>query len=520
MNVPALLVIMDGFGLDEPSPKNAVSLANTPYLDRLFEGKQYPFRSLKASGTDVGLPAGQMGNSEVGHLNIGSGRIIYQDLSRINNSIAEGTFFSNPVFTKLFSKVKNSGATLHLMGLLSDGGVHSEFEHLESLLEMAAQHGIGHIAVHPFLDGRDVSPTSGVGYIKKLQNCIAKIQEDSDNKIEIASVCGRYYAMDRDNRWDRVKKAWDAIVVPDPDKCRVTEKSPEEVVRESYQAGITDEFVEPVVFSSRGVQDGDGVVFFNFRPDRARELTRAFTQVGFDAFDRFRTPHVAFACMTEYDETFKLPVAFPKEIPPMVLADAISKMGKTQLHIAETEKYAHVTFFLNGGLEEAKEGEDRILIPSPKVATYDLQPEMSAFEVCDSLVADIEADGHDFYIVNFANCDMVGHTGSIEATIVAVETVDKCVERLINLIEQKHGVAIVTADHGNAEKMMADDGSPHTAHTTAAVPLVVVDASGTRSNLELVEGEGRLADLAPTLLDLAGIDEIPTEWTGKSLIKH
>ncbi len=520
MNAPALLVIMDGFGIADPGEGNAISLASTPFLDRLIASDEYPHRTIEASAEDVGLPAGQMGNSEVGHLNMGSGRIIYQDLSRINNAIAEGTIRENPVLLKLFHTVVRSGGALHLMGLLSDGGVHSELSHLEALIDMAVAEGVGHIIVHPFLDGRDVSPTSGAGYVRMLSNYMNSKSIKTGATIEIGSIGGRYYAMDRDNRWERVKRAWDSIVVPDPRNHRISEMKPEELVRSSYAAGITDEFVEPASFSLRGVQDGDGVMMFNFRPDRARELTRAFTQISFDSFDRVRTPKVVYTCMTEYDETFDLPIAFPKEIPPMVLADAICELGLRQLHIAETEKYAHVTFFFNGGVEEPKEGEQRILIPSPKVATYDLQPSMSALEVTDVLVDAIEKGEADFYIVNFANCDMVGHTGSIPATIEAVETVDRCVERLIGIIERIGGVAIVTADHGNAEKMLADDGSPHTAHTTSPVPIAIVDASGTRDGIEFVDGPGRLADISPTLFDLAGIADVPAEWTGRSLIKH
>ncbi len=518
MNTPALLVIMDGFGLAGPGPGNAVSLADKPFLDRLMGGEEYPYCIIEASGTDVGLPAGQMGNSEVGHLNIGSGRIVYQDLSRINNAISDGSFFENPVLSKIFSTTVKTGGAVHLMGLLSDGGVHSQFDHLEALIDMAAKAGVGHIMVHPFLDGRDVSPTSGAGYVKKLQGYLARTAEKHGTVTEIASLSGRYFAMDRDNRWDRVKRAWDAIVVPDASRCHTVDMTPENVVKGSYEVGVTDEFLKPVTFSDRGVRDGDGVVFFNFRPDRARELTRAFTQVDFDRFERVRKPKVAYACMTEYDETFDLPVAFPKEIPPNVLADVISGMEMRQLHIAETEKYAHVTFFFNGGVEESKEGEQRILIPSPKVATYDLQPEMSAYEVTDALVEAIEGDAAEFYIVNYANCDMVGHTGSIEATIKAVETVDRCVERLIETIERKHGVAIVTADHGNAEKMIAEDGTPHTAHTTAPVPFAVIDATEGAGKVALADGIGRLADVAPTFLDLAGIEDVPEEWTGRSLI--
>ena len=518
MKTPALLVILDGVGIDEPGPGNAVSLAQTPYLDFLLSGEKYPMRLIEASGEDVGLPAGQMGNSEVGHLNIGSGRIVYQDLSRINNAIADGTFTSNPAFTRLFSTIRRNGAALHLLGLLSDGGVHSEFSHLKALIEMAAQNGVEEVYVHPFLDGRDVSPTSGEGYVRELQEFIDRLAGLFGCTIKIASIGGRYYGMDRDNRWERVKRAWDVIVEPGSAGSPVSAKMPADVVADSYAAGVTDEFVEPVAFSDRGVLDGDGIVFFNFRPDRAREMTRAFTQEGFDSFERTRAPKVGYVCMTQYDETFDLPIAFPKTEPPMVLADKLADLGLTQLHIAETEKYAHVTFFFNGGVEEPKEGEDRILIPSPKVATYDLQPEMSAYEVNEALVEDLLAGKHDFYIVNFANGDMVGHTGVTEAAVKAVETLDACLAKLIPALEEKKGVGIVIADHGNCERMIADDGNPHTAHTCAPVPFVAIDASGEGAPVSLVDGEGRLADVAPSLFALAGIDDVPPEWTGRSLI--
>ena len=521
MNLPALLVIMDGYGLAEPGPGNATSIANQPFLDHLFSGEKYPFRPIEASAGNVGLPEGQMGNSEVGHMNIGSGRVIYQDLSRINNAIDDGSFYMNEAFSNLFSDVNRTGGVLHIMGLLSDGGVHSEYIHLRALIRYASQQGVRHIFIHPFLDGRDVSPTSGVGFVEELDEYIGDVSHEFHNEIKIASLCGRYYAMDRDNRWDRVKRAWDKIVIPDPLNHKYIDSyPPAEAVERSYDAGITDEFVVPVSFTDRGVEDGDGVAFFNFRPDRAREMTRAFTQEDFDAFDRGRAPKVSYVCMTQYDETFGLPVAFPKDVPPMVMADKIAEMGLKQFHIAETEKYAHVTFFMNGGVEEPKEGETRVLIPSPKVATYDLQPEMSAIEVTDKLVEALHDRVADFYIVNYANCDMVGHTGVIPAAVKAVETVDQCLERVIGELEAQKGVGIVTADHGNVEKMIDDDGSPHTAHTTAPVPFVAIDASDSGRDIKLVDGEGRLADIAPTLFDLADIDDIPEEWTGRSLITY
>ena len=519
MKTPVLLAILDGLGLDEPSNINAVSLANSPYLDSLLSGERYPMRQIEASGEDVGLPAGQMGNSEVGHLNIGSGRIVYQDLSKINNAIADGSFFENEVLVAQFSKLAETGGALHLLGLLSDGGVHSEFTHLKALIDMAADRGVKEIYIHPFLDGRDVSPTSGLGFVTELQDFAAETSRRAGNTVQIASIGGRYFAMDRDNRWDRVKRAWDVIVVPEPDTVRFVGNLPaSDIVAYSYADGITDEFLEPVCLNRRGVIDGDGIMFFNFRPDRAREMTRAFTQEDFAKFDRVRAPKVDYVCMTGYDESFDLPIAFPKTIPPMVLADKIADMGLRQFHIAETEKYAHVTFFLNGGVEEAKPGEKRVLIPSPKVATYDLQPEMSAIEVTDTLIDAMLAGEAEFYIVNYANCDMVGHTGHKRAAVKAVETVDACLVRLIGTLEELGGVGLVIADHGNCEKMVTEDGSPHTAHTTAPVPIIAIDASGSGREISFVEGEGRLADVAPTLFDLAEIDDVPAEWTGRSLL--
>lgn len=518
MKTPALLVIMDGFGIAESGPGNAISLADKPHLDYLLSGKDYPVRLIEACGENVGLPAGQMGNSEVGHLNIGSGRIIYQDLSRINNAIADGSILSNEVLVKIMDAVKERGNTLHFMGLLSDGGVHSEIEHLEALIDMACGRGVSSVHVHAFMDGRDVSPTSGAGYVEELEEHLASVRGEFGADAIIASLGGRYYGMDRDNRWERVKRHWDTIVIPnEASKGYITELSPKAAVEASYSEGVTDEFIVPVAFCDAGVRDGDGIIFFNFRPDRARELTRAFTQPGFDGFDKVLSPEVDYVCMTEYDASFGLPIAFPKEFPEMVMADAISAMGLKQLHIAETEKYAHVTFFLNGGVEAPKEGEERILIPSPKVATYDLQPEMSAYEVCDALVDAIANDRAQFYIVNFANCDMVGHTGSISAAKAAVEAVDACVARLVKAIKDKKGVCLITADHGNADVMLTEDGSPMTAHSLSPVPLIAIDESGESDKLAFVDGDGRLADIAPTFFDLAGV-KIPELWTGRSLL--
>ncbi|WP_165045986.1 2,3-bisphosphoglycerate-independent phosphoglycerate mutase [Adlercreutzia sp. ZJ138] len=559
---PACLIIMDGFGLAQPGPGNAISRAATPCLDKLFAAPG-AFMKLEASGAAVGLPDGQMGNSEVGHLNIGAGRVVFQELTRINNACANGSLARNGVLAAAFEAARKPGAALHLMGLLSDGGVHSSNAHLYALLRAARDAGVGHVMVHCFMDGRDVPPKSGKGYMEELVREIHAIAAEGTGagadesasegaaasaapacKLEIASVSGRYYAMDRDNRWERVERAWRAIVeaiplanvasvgdAPDASASAVTDAAtaPEARAAEgratpapavtamvaSYDAGITDEFVEPVALSSRGVQDGDAVVFFNFRPDRARELTRAIVDPEFSGFTRTSTPQVEFVCLTEYDPEIPAPVAFAKEFPADVLADVLAREGLRQYHIAETEKYAHVTFFLNGGIEEPKQREQRSLIASPKVATYDLQPEMSEPEVANTLAAAIDADEADVYIVNFANCDMVGHTGVIPAAVAAVEAVDAGVAKVLAAIERAGGVALVTADHGNADKMLADDGSPHTAHTTALVPLALADFTGRGRSLR--GGVGALCDIAPTLLNLIGV-EAPAAMTGTSLI--
>ncbi len=510
---PVCLVIMDGFGLADPGPSNAISLADTPVLDELFDTR--PWVRLEASGEAVGLPSGQMGNSEVGHLNIGAGRVVYQELSRINNACEKGEIAASPVMQKAFETACEPGAALHLMGLLSDGGVHSSNEHLFAILRAAFDAGVPHVMIHCFMDGRDVPPSSGVHYMQELEDEIAQIlaqSDDDDRVIEIASVEGRYFAMDRDNRWDRVQRAYDAVV------CGEGVSAPDAVsaLETSYADGVTDEFVEPVALSSRGMRDGDAVIFFNFRPDRARELTRALTDEEFSAFERKRFPQVYFVCLTEYDPDIDADVVFPKEFPENVLADVLASNGLAQYHIAETEKYAHVTFFLNGGREEPKTGEIRELIASPKVATYDLQPEMSEPEVAETLVAAIDDDVADVYIVNFANCDMVGHTGVIPAAVKAVEAVDTGVGEVCAAIARKGGVVFVTADHGNADKMLADDGTPHTAHTTALVPFILVDETG--EDLMLDGEDGRLADIAPTVLWAAGVER-PEQMTGRSLFK-
>ncbi len=507
LRTPALLVIMDGFGLAEPGPGNAISLAKTPYLDKLFS--EAPLCKLEASGEAVGLPAGQMGNSEVGHLNIGAGRVVHQELSRINMACRNGSIKNNAIINEAFEAAKAPGCALHLMGLLSDGGVHSSNEHLFALIEHALDYGIQDIRIHCFMDGRDVPPSSGGNYIAELRDFIAS--KEAGDKVRIASIAGRYFAMDRDKRWDRVQKAYETIVCAAP----TSNLSAADFVSASYDAGITDEFMEPAALDGRGVHDGDAVVFFNFRPDRAREITRALVDAEFDGFERKSHPNVAFVCMTEYDPTIAAPVAFPKTFPENVLADVLAGEGLRQFHIAETEKYAHVTFFLNGGKEEQKAGEQRQIIASPKVATYDLQPEMSEPAVADTLADAIRDDVADVYIVNFANPDMVGHTGIIPAAVAAIEAVDSGVEKVVEAIKAKGGFALVTADHGNADKMIAEDGTPHTAHTTALVPLALADATG--CDLKLNGKQGALCDIAPTLLCAMGL-ECPEEFTGKSLL--
>ena len=503
-NLPALLVVMDGFGMAAASRGNAIASANTPNLDEFFA--DCPWTTLSAAGLAVGLPEGQMGNSEVGHLNIGAGRVVYQELTRINLAVADRSLFANPVLAEAIDGAVAQGHAVHFIGLLSDGGVHSSRDHLYALLEMARERGAREVYVHAFLDGRDVPPQSGAGYVEDAERFMQELGTG-----EIATVMGRYYAMDRDNRWDRVERAWQAMVLGKG----VPADGAVAAVRSSYEAGITDEFVVPAVVRPARVSEGDAVIFFNFRPDRAREITRAFTDPTFEGFDRPDFPQVHFVCLTQYDPTIPAPIAFPKEFPQHVLADVLAESGLTQLHIAETEKYAHVTFFFNGGAEEPKAGETRVLVPSPKVPTYDMQPEMSAPEVTRRLVAAIESNAADVYIVNYANCDMVGHTGDFAAAVQAVEAVDAGVGAAVKAIRGRGGVALITADHGNAEAMVDPDGStPFTAHTLDPVPLVVV-AEGVSG---LAPG-GKLADVAPTLLDLIGI-EAPAEWTGCSLLLY
>ena len=497
---PTTLIIMDGFGLANASDDNAVSLAQTPVLDRLF--REYANTTLSASGLDVGLPDGQMGNSEVGHTNIGGGRVVFQDLPRISRAIDDGSFFKNEAYHQAMDNCLKNGSSLHLYGLLSDGGVHSHIQHLFALLQMAKDKGLEKVYVHCFLDGRDVSPTSGKGFVQELCDKCAEIGVG-----KIATVMGRYYAMDRDKRWERVQMAYDAMVYGEG----IHNADPVDAVAKSYANGVTDEFVEPVVCDSEGtIGDNDSVIFFNFRPDRAREITRAIVDPEFDGFQREFFP-TTYVCNTEYDASMpNVLVAWPRVAVKNGLGEYLSSMGMTQLRIAETEKYAHVTFFFNGGVEKQYPGEDRVLVPSPKVATYDLQPEMSAFEVCDKCVERIESGAYDVIILNFANCDMVGHTGVLEAAVKAVETVDTCVGKVVEATLKMGGIAMITADHGNAEDMKQEDGSPMTAHTTNLGPFILCGAG---SELRT----GRLADIAPTILDVLGL-ACPPEMDGRTLI--
>lgn len=506
---PVCLIIMDGFGIDEPSDKNAISLAKKPFLDELFASR--PFIQLQASGEAVGLPEGQMGNSEVGHLNIGAGRVVYQELTRINKACKDGSLASNEVLISAYESAKQNGGVLHLMGLLSDGGVHSNNEHLYALMQLAADMQLPQVFIHCLMDGRDVPPRSGLDYIRELLGVMDKLETEQTH-FTLASIQGRYYGMDRDNRWERIQKGFEALVCASPCKADAT---PCEVMEQSYAIDVTDEFVIPVALQDRGVCDGDSVVFFNFRPDRARQITRAIVETDFDAFDRARVVDVSFVCLTEYDPTIDAPVAFAKEFPQNVLADVLAEAGLSQYHIAETEKYAHVTFFLNGGVEEPKAGEQRKLIASPHVATYDLQPEMSEPEVAATLAQAIRDDSADVYIVNFANCDMVGHTGIIPAAVKAVEAVDAGVACVCAAMKEKGGTVLLTADHGNADCMVAEDGSPHTAHTTAPVPCVIIDYSN--HGFTFGASGGALCDLAPTILEMLDMPR-PTEMTGKSLL--
>lgn len=503
MKKPVALIIMDGFGYNPDSYGNAIADAKKPNLDKLFA--ECPHTLIGASGLDVGLPDGQMGNSEVGHTNIGAGRVVYQMLVKISKSIKEGTIRKNPAIVGAVENCVKNGSALHLMGLLSDGGVHSHIEHLFGLMEMAKDMGVEKIYVHAFLDGRDVPPTSGAEYMEKL---VEETQRIGAGKV--ATVMGRFYAMDRDNAWDRVEKAYAAMVYGEG----VEGCCPVGAIKKSYEEGVTDEFMVPTVLDKEGtIKAGDSVIFFNFRPDRARQITRAFVDPDFTGFPRkngFFPLH--FVCMTQYDATMpNVHVAFPPEALTMTMGEYISKNGLTQLRIAETQKYAHVTFFYNGGEEKTFPGEDRILIKSPDVETFDLKPEMSAYEVTDAVVKAIEEDKYNMIILNYANCDMVGHTGIEEAATKAVEAVDACVGRTVDAILKAGGAALITADHGNAEKMKEPDGAPFTAHTTNPVPLIVAGYP-----CKLRDG-GRLADLSPTMLDIMGLPK-PPEMDGESLI--
>lgn len=510
MKKPIVLTIMDGFGINQSREGNAISTAETPRLDKIFA--ECPNTQIGASGLDVGLPDGQMGNSEVGHTNIGAGRIVYQELTRITKSINDGDFFENKAFTEAIANCRKNDSALHLMGLLSDGGVHSHIDHLYGLIELAKRNGITRVFVHAMLDGRDVPPTSAADYIDALN---AKLAEIGCGKL--ATVMGRFYGMDRDNRWERVGKAYAALVYGEGVQ---TDDAASEV-RASYtrkdEEGkfITDEFVLPTVVSgTERIKSGDSVIFFNFRPDRAREITRTLVDDAFTGFERRGgRPDVYYVCMTQYDASMpNVEVAFKPESLNNTLGEYLAAKGMTQLRIAETEKYAHVTFFFNGGREVMFDGEDRILVASPKVATYDLKPEMSAVEVCDKVCEAIESGKYDVVILNFANCDMVGHTGVFNAAVKAVETVDTCVGRVEDSTRKMNGIMLLTADHGNADRMLDTDGSPFTAHTTNPVPFAVIG-----KDCELRSG-GRLCDISPTIIKLLGLEQ-PKEMTGESLIK-
>ena len=499
---PTVLMILDGYGLNDKHEGNAIYEAKTPVMDKLMA--EYPFVKGNASGLAVGLPDGQMGNSEVGHMNMGAGRIVYQELTRITKEINDGDFFKNEALLAAMKNAKDNDSAIHFMGLLSDGGVHSHNEHLYGLLKMAKKKGIENVYVHTFLDGRDVPPTSGAEFMAELEKEIKEIGIGS-----VATIMGRFYAMDRDNAWDRVEKAYKAMV----DGEGIQETDAVTAVKNSYANDVTDEFVIPTVVDKNGmIKEGDSVIFFNFRPDRARQITRTFVDPDFTGFERKYFP-VNFVCMTQYDESMpNVTVAYPPETLEMTFGEYISKKGLTQLRIAETQKYAHVTFFFNGGEEKQFDGEERILIKSPDVATFDMKPEMSAYEVTDAVVDAINSDKFDVIILNYANCDMVGHTGIMEAAVKAVEAVDECVGRMVDAILAKGGQAIITADHGNADCLIDPvTKAPFTAHTTNPVPMILVGAGDVKVK------NGRLCDLCPTMLDLMGLEK-PEQMTGESLI--
>ncbi len=509
MKKPVVLMILDGYGLSDEVKGNAVKAANTPFLNSLM--KEYPFAKGLASGLAVGLPDGQMGNSEVGHLNMGAGRVVYQDLTRISKSISDSDFFELIELLNAIDNCKANNSDLHLYGLLSDGGVHSDISHLFALLDLCKKNNFDRVYVHCFMDGRDTSPTSGVDYVQSLVNYMA---ENGVGKI--ASIIGRYYAMDRDNRWDRIERAYNALTKGEG----ILEKDPIEAMNKSYEREVTDEFIEPTVIMEDEkpialIKEGDSVIFYNFRPDRAREITRTFCDEEFNGFDRGQRIKTCYVCFTEYDSTIaNKQVVFKEEEITNTFGKYISSKGLKQARIAETEKYAHVTFFFNGGVEAPEEGEDRFLIPSPKVATYDLQPEMSAPAVCDTLIEKIQSGLYDCIIINFANPDMVGHTGIWEAVIRALETVDSCVEKVVKAIKEVDGVLFLCADHGNSEELInLDTDEPWTAHTTNPVPFILINGPEGKT---LKEG-GKLCDIAPTLLELLGLEQ-PSEMTGTSLL--
>lgn len=502
MKKPLVLMILDGFGI-APTEGNAIAAAKHPNMDKIFA--ENPHTQIGASGMDVGLPDGQMGNSEVGHTNIGAGRIVYQELTRITKSAQDGDMDKNEALLKAMNNAKNNGKALHFMGLLSDGGVHSHNTHLYALLEMAKRVGVEKVFVHCFMDGRDVPPSSGKDYVKELMD---KLEEIGVGKI--ATVMGRYYAMDRDNRWERVEKAYAAMVYGEGEQA----ECPLCAMQNSYDKEVTDEFVVPtVVKGAEPISEGDSVIFYNFRPDRAREITRTLVDPDFTGFERKKGFFpLTYVCMTQYDATMpNVEVAYKPESLVNTFGEYISNKGLTQLRIAETEKYAHVTFFFNGGVEKQYPGEDRILVKSPAVATYDLQPEMSAYEVTDKMVEAVKSGKYDALILNYANCDMVGHTGVFEAAVKAVEAVDTCVGRVVEAVKEMGGCVLLTADHGNADKMVDEDGTPFTAHTTNPVPFCVINHP-----CQLREG-GRLADIAPTMLKILGLEQ-PAEMTGESII--
>ena len=502
-----MLMILDGFGENNHKEGNAVELANTPNIDRLM--KIWPTTNIHASELSVGLPEGQMGNSEVGHTNIGAGRIVYQELTKITKSIEDGDFFAIPELVEAIENCKKNNSKLHILGLVSDGGVHSHIRHLFAILELAKRKDFENVYVHCFTDGRDTAPTSGESYITMLEE---KMKEKGVGKI--ASISGRFYSMDRDKRWDRVEKAYKALVYGEGEKATSAISG----IEASYQKEVFDEFVEPTVIYNgeepiATIDNHDSVIFFNFRPDRAREITRSLVDPEFDGFE-VKTLDLYYVCFTQYDETIpNVQIAFKPEVLVNTFGEYVSKKGLTQLRIAETEKYAHVTFFFNGGEEKQYPGEDRILVPSPKVETYDMKPEMSALEVTEKVVEAINSKKYDTIILNYANPDMVGHTGNLEAAIKAIETIDSCVKRVVDAVEEQEGVILITADHGNAEQMIDyKTGEPHTAHTTNLVPLVLVGIKDVKLK------EGKLADLAPTMLDIIGLEK-PEEMTGNSLIE-